>query len=144
MDESDRMLTEWQLTGLSQRFAYFLDNNDFEAMIDLFAPDGVFDRGGTPLRGHDEIRTAMRDRPALTTRHLLTNFHFPELTADSATGVIGSLVLHGPMADGEGPVTYATEQGRVVEFHDRYSLTHAGWRLASREVRPILQPEIWP
>jgi hypothetical protein len=144
VDQSEQMLIEWQLTGLSQRFAYFLDNNDFDNMISLFTPDGVFDRGGAPLRGHEAIRTVMRERPALTTRHLLTNFYFPQVTADSATGVVGSLVFHGPVAEVEGPVQYATEHGRVLEFHDRYAHTQEGWRLESRRVRPIFQPKVWP
>ncbi|WP_220187279.1 nuclear transport factor 2 family protein [Pseudonocardia pini] len=144
MDQTEQMLTEWQLTGLSQRFAHHLDHGDFDALTALFTPDGVFDRGGVPLHGHTAIRAAMRERPALTTRHLLTNFHFPEITADSARGVVGSLVFHGPVPEGEGPVRYATEHGRVLEFHDRYTLTDGGWRLASRQVRPIFQPEVWP
>lgn len=144
MDQSEQMLIEWQLTTLSQRFAYFLDNGEFDDLVAIFTPEGVFYRGGTPLRGHEAIRTAMRERPPLTTRHLLTNFYFPEVTADSARGVVGSVVFHGPVPDGEFPVQYATEHGRVLEFHDRYVHTSDGWRLESRAVRPILQPAVWP
>ncbi|GAA4558827.1 hypothetical protein GCM10023175_65710 [Pseudonocardia xishanensis] len=138
------MLIEWQLTALSQRFVYFLDNGEFDALVNVFTPEGVFDRGGTPLRGHGAIRTAMDERAPLTTRHLLTNFYYPEVTADSARGVVGSVVFHGPVPEGEGPVPYATEQGRVLEFHDSYVHTSEGWRFESRVVRPILQPLIWP
>jgi hypothetical protein len=39
------------------------------------------------------------------------------------------------------PVEYATENGRVVEFHDRYVRTLQGWRLSSCIARPIFQPQ---
>jgi hypothetical protein len=144
VDQSEQMLIEWQLTTLSQRFAYFLDHGEFDDLVNVFTPEGVFDRGGPPLRGHEAIRTAMGERAPLTTRHLLTNFYFAEVTADAARGVVGSVVFHGPVPAGDAPVPYATEQGRVLEFHDRYVHTTEGWRLESRVVRPILQPAIWP
>jgi 3-phenylpropionate/cinnamic acid dioxygenase small subunit len=144
VDSADRMLIEWQLTTLSTRFAHFLDAGDFEAMIDLFTEDGVFDRGGVALRGHAEIRKAMAERPALTTRHLLTNHHFAQVDTDTARAIVSVVVFHGPVPENGGPVQYATEQGRVLEFHDRYCRTVDEWRIVERVARPIFQPKVWP
>lgn len=144
MDQSEQMLIEWQLTTLNQRFAHFLDNGALDDLVALFISDGVFDRAGTPLRGHETIHEAMRRRPTFTTRHLLTNFLFSDVTADSARGIVGSIVFHGPVPEEGLPVPFATVNGRVLEFHDRYVRDDEGWRLGSRVVRPILQPEIWP
>jgi hypothetical protein len=138
------MLVEWQLMTLSTRFAHFLDAGEFESMIDLFAEDGVFDRGGVALRGHDEIRKAMAERPALTTRHLSTDHHFGEVGPDTASAVVTVLVFHGPVPENDEPVEYATEQGRVLEFHDRYRRAADEWRFVERVARPIFQPKVWP
>lgn len=144
MNSADRMLIEWQLVTLSTRFAHFLDAGDFESMIDLFDDDGVFDRGGVALRGHAEIREAMAERPALTTRHLSTNHYFAEVDDDTARAIVSVLVLHGPVPQNGEPVQYATERGRVLEFHDRYRRSDGGWKIVERVARPIFQPKVWP
>lgn len=144
VNPADRMLIEWQLVSLSTRFAHFLDTGDFESMIALFVDDGVFDRGGVALRGHAEIRTAMTERPALTTRHLSTNHYFAEVDDDTVRAIVSVLVLHGPVPENGEPVQYATERGRMVEFHDRYCHTGDGWRIVERVARPIFQPKVWP
>lgn len=145
MPAPDQMITEWQLSALSTKFAHHLDNAEFESLISLFTPDGVFDRGGAALRGHAEIREAMAERPPLTTRHLLTNHYFTEVGPDSARAIHTSVVFHGPVPENGEPVDYATENGRVLEFHDRYVRDeHGAWKFEERTVRPIFQPKVWP
>jgi hypothetical protein len=138
------MLVEWELTSLSHKFFFYLDTGEFEEMIRLFTPDGIFDRAGLVHRGHDEIRQAMRDRPDMTTRHLLTNFYFWDVWADSAKAVVCVMAYHGPPQENGEAVVYATENGRVLDFHDEYTKTPDGWRLSSRIARPIFQPRVWP
>jgi hypothetical protein len=77
------MAVHWELTRLNNAFAFYLDNGAFESMIGLFTPDGLFDRAGIVHRGQDEMREGMAERPKVTTRHLLTNFH---LTSVDDTG----------------------------------------------------------
>lgn len=144
MDRSEQMQVEWQLTRLNNEFVYHIDTGDFESMIALFAPDALFDRAGTVHKGHDEIRQGMRDRPMVTTRHLLANIHFTDVQPDSAEAVVCSMVHHGPVSENGEAVVYATDNGRVVEFHDSYAKTADGWRIASRVARPILTPKVWP
>jgi hypothetical protein len=113
-------------------------------MIALFTPDAVFDRAGNVAKGHDELRQAMAERPPVTTRHLLANFHFTHVSPDSAGAVVCSMVHHGPLPiDGEA-VIYATDNGRVVEFTDEYVRTEHGWRISSRIARAIFTPKVWP
>jgi hypothetical protein len=86
----------------------------------------------------------MAQRPAVTTRHLLTNFHLVDFDDETAEAVVCALVYHGPAArDGE-VVIYATDNGRVLDFHDRYVKTDGKWRISSRLARPIFTPEVWP
>jgi hypothetical protein len=138
------MTVHWELVRLNNAFAFYLDNGVFESMIELFTPDGLFDRAGIVHRGQDEIREGMAERPKVTTRHLLTNFHLTSLDDDAAEAVVCAMVYHGPVAENGEAVVYATDNGRVIEFHDRYVKTVDGWRIASRIARPIFTPKVWP
>jgi SnoaL-like domain len=138
------MTVHTELVQLNNAFAFYLDNGVFESMIELFTPEGLFDRAGIVHRGHDEMREGMAERPKVTTRHLLTNFHLTSLDDDAAEAVVCAMVYHGPVAENGEAVVYATDNGRVIEFHDRYVKTVDGWRIASRIARPIFTPKVWP
>jgi 3-phenylpropionate/cinnamic acid dioxygenase small subunit len=138
------MAVHWELTRLNNAFAFYLDNGAFESMIGLFTPDGLFDRAGTVHRGQDEMREGMAERPKVTTRHLLTNFHLTSIDDDTAEAVVCAMVYHGPVAENGEAVVYATDNGRVIEFRDRYVKTVDGWRISSRIARPIFTPKVWP
>ncbi|MGH3642612.1 MAG: nuclear transport factor 2 family protein [Mycobacterium sp.] len=138
------MTAHWELIRLNHAFAFYLDNGDFESMIELFTTDGLFDRAGIVHRGHDELREGMSDRPKVTPRHLLANFHLTSLGDDTAEAVVCAMVYHGPVAENGQAVVYATDNGRVIEFYDRYVRSVDGWRIASRIARPIFTPKVWP
>lgn len=140
----EAVTTYWELSRLNNAFAYFMDNGEFDSMIALFTPDAVFDRAGIVHHGHEEMRQGMRERPKVTTRHLLTNFHLTRADEDSAEAVVCAMVYHGPLAEDGGPVVYATENGRVIEFYDTYTKTAEGWRISSRIARAIFTPKVWP
>lgn len=136
--------THWELCRLNNAFAYFMDNGEFESMIALFTPDAVFDRAGVVHHGREELRQGMLERPKVTTRHLLTNFHLTRVDDDEAEAVVCAMVYHGPRSENGEAVVYATDNGRVIEFHDTYVKTSEGWRISSRIARPIFTPKVWP
>lgn len=138
------LTTYWELSRLNNAFAHFIDNGEFDSMIELFTPDAVFDRAGIVHHGHEEIRQGMRERPKVTTRHLLTNFHLTKTNDNTAEAVVCAIVYHGPISEGGEPVVYATDNGRVIDFHDTYTKTSDGWRISSRIARPIFTPKVWP
>ena len=96
MTALETLTAEWELIRLNNEFVYYIDAGDFESRIGLFTPDATFDRTGNVHHGHEELREGMRERPKATTRHLLSNFHFTDIKADSAQGVVCSMVYHGP------------------------------------------------
>lgn len=141
----DRLAVEQQLLALNAAFAYHIDHGEFEELVQLFTPDGVFDRAGLVHRGHDELRAGMQARPDVTTRHLLTNFHFTSIGPDTAAGVVYCLTYHAHGSlDGRGPLVYGTTHGRLLDLRDRYERTDQGWRFAERIAVPVLVPEVWP
>jgi SnoaL-like protein len=141
---AEAMTVHWELLRLNNAFAFYMDNGMFDSMIGLFTSDALFDRAGIVHRGHDELREGMAQRPKVTTRHLLTNFHLTSIDDDMAEAVVCVMVYHGPVAENGEAVVYATDNGRVIEFHDRYVKTVDGWRIASRIARPIFTPKVWP
>jgi 3-phenylpropionate/cinnamic acid dioxygenase small subunit len=144
MDAIDRLLIESECRQLCVRFARHLDNGDFEAMFALFTPDAVFDRVGQVLRGHQEMRTAFGSRPpGITSRHVVTNVDFLEVSADHVEAHIYNLSFHAVGEESEGPLTYATENARFLDFHDHYRLTDQGWRFASRKAGVVFVPRDW-
>lgn len=144
VSDEERRAIEADLTRLNNAFAYFMDAGDFESMIALFTPDCVFDRAGTVHHGHEEIREGMRERPKVTTRHLLANFYLTGASSDEARAVVCSMVHHGPLSENGEAVVFATANGRVMEFDDTYVKTADGWRIRSRIARAVLRPEVWP
>ncbi|HTK62961.1 MAG TPA: nuclear transport factor 2 family protein [Pseudonocardia sp.] len=144
MDPVNRLLIEAECTRLCVRFARHLDNGDFEAMFALFTPDGVFDRVGQVLNGHEEMRAAFGARPpGITSRHVVTNIDFLEVSDDHVEAHIYNLSFHAVGDAGAGPLTYATENARFLDFHDHYRLTDQGWRFASRTAGVVFVPRDW-
>ena len=72
-------------------------------------------------------------------RFLCTNIQVDQVSADAATGFCYALFFQGtPGAAGE-PATLAGAPG-VVEYHDRYLRTAAGWRIQHRRIRMAMKP----
>lgn len=127
------------LINLSHDFAYYMDYRKYERLIELFTPDALFDRILHVHRGHDEIREGLAARPAnVITRHVSTNFHFEPISRNEVRGVVYNMSYYGEMSsEGEVPAIYSGP-GMLLEFHDRYVSTSAGWRFAERVARAVL------
>jgi 3-phenylpropionate/cinnamic acid dioxygenase small subunit len=144
MDPINRLLVEWECRRLCFRFARHLDSGDFEAMFALFTADGVFDRVGQVLRGHERMRTAFGSRPpGITSRHVVTNIDFVDMSDEHAEAHVYNLSFHAVGDETAGPLTYATDNARFLDFHDHYRLTDRGWRFASRTARAVFVPRDW-
>jgi 3-phenylpropionate/cinnamic acid dioxygenase small subunit len=137
------MSIEWLCSKLCYRFAYLLDAGDFEGMISLFTKDGVFDRVGEILHGHERMRHAFQARPKVTSRHCVTNIHFLDVQADQAEARVYNMSYHAIGILGDQPLVYATQNGRCIDFHDHYVLTQDGWRFASRKAQVVFVPSDW-
>src|SRR3546814_3944536 len=71
---------------------YCLDSRDYGSLVSLFTPDGVWERHGDRLHGRERILEVMRGRPANQfTRHVITNFHFVEVTETRARATVYNL-----------------------------------------------------
>src|SRR3546814_16082502 len=70
----------------------------------------------------------MRGRPANQfTRHVITNFHFVEVTETRARATLYNLRWFSFEAENL-PVAFVPENALLLDFHDTYSFTADGWR----------------
>lgn len=50
-----KMIAEWQINRVLQRYCRLVDDNNFDAIPELFTPDAVLNFGGRMLRGRSAI-----------------------------------------------------------------------------------------
>jgi 3-phenylpropionate/cinnamic acid dioxygenase small subunit len=124
-------------TRLCVAFANHLDARDYPRVLDLFSEDGSLDRMGTLLTGQREIAAFLDARPAaVVTRHLCTNISVSLESEDEATGFCCVLFFQG-RADGDSALMSGPPS--VVEYHDRYRRTAAGWKIQARRIRMAMR-----
>jgi SnoaL-like domain len=117
------------LSRLVEELAWRIDHGQADTVWQLFLPDGVLSTGGTPLVGHDAIRSWGRARVSsgVQTRHVCSGMRF----TDQGNGqVTGSTLLTVFMR--EGSCCGSAIPAVVGEDTDEFVRTDAGWRLASR------------
>ena len=82
----------------------------------------------------------MEGRPAdRFARHVTTNIHFADVTADLASAVVLNISFFAQHL-GPPPAALVAGQHMLLEFHDIYARTGEGWRIKARDTRPILVP----
>jgi hypothetical protein len=140
MDLATRREIEAECVGLSNAFAFHLDQKNYEDLVALFVPHGVFVRTGVRLEGHARILQKLRERPAEQfTRHVTTNFHFTHVDESMATGVFYNLSYFAFTAQST-PLAYDPQCVMLLDFLDTYTRTPAGWRFLQRDARALMIP----
>jgi ketosteroid isomerase-like protein len=138
VDTSARERDVAACTRLCVDFANHIDARRYDDVLDLFAEDGILDRMGQELVGREAIAGFLAARPQdVETRHLCTNISVEIHDANEGVGSSYVLFVRGKPQDGpsriEGPPS-------VVEYHDRFTRTAAGWRIRSRRIRIVMSP----
>lgn len=125
-------------------FSYHLDHDEFEEMVQLFAPEGTFIRNGQTIVGQEAIRQTYAGRPPSTTMHIVSNFHLIETDGKRARASVYNFVVGLPEKSPTVLRFDPQEAIRMLDFADEYVLTDKGWRFASRDARPVFQSLNWP
>jgi hypothetical protein len=133
MTTNDQMAAAIACEKLSVAFANHIDARRYDELIALFADDGVFERGGKPVKGHAAIRAEMDRRPLdMVTMHVCTNILIDVTGPDRATGVTYYLAIVHNKATGPGPHPLSGIETAGM-FQDVFTRTPAGWRIAERK-----------
>lgn len=121
--------------ALSIAYARAVDFRDYEALVALFAPDGVLDTG-KPLKGQAAIADALSHRPdELRSRHVLSNIYIDVRSPTEARGIsyltlyrhVGPESLKGEPVPLDGPAA-------IGHYEDRFIRTDDGWRFERRKL----------
>lgn len=120
---------------LAVRSACLVDQQNYEALVQLFTPDGSLIRpGGAPLVGREQILASYQSKPAeRLTRHFVTNSLVYD--ADSHSARMTSYVLlwsTNSSAPLESFGRKADARQVAGQFEDYLVCTDAGWRIAQR------------
>ena len=138
MNPVDIMLAEHACAKLSVCYANGLDSFDDEAVVGLFAPDGVWNHTSQgPLRGHDVIRAFLATRPRTTlVRHVATNNEvtvIDEVTARGRsywTAFLATDYQPGQLAPVGPPFS-------IGEYADEYVCIDGRWHIATRTMNHL-------
>lgn len=139
MDRLERLADILAIQELNASFAYYLDRNEVEPLVALFAPDARYSNGARQSRGRSEIEAFYRSRTAQgvrTARHMCSGLRiaFEGTDRARATSVWLSFAQNSPP-----PIDYSTPF-LVADFEDTYERGEDGeWRILSREIRPIFR-----
>jgi ketosteroid isomerase-like protein len=129
----ERAAIGWECERLIHLYSMLNDAGDFQAMADLFTPDGVFARpsqGDVLIRGRDNILAAYTARPPRFTRHMITTVVVTVVDADAATAH-SYLSLHSGQPGESLP--RAAESGYMIgDFHDRLVRVDGEWKFQER------------
>jgi hypothetical protein len=126
---------------LSYAFAYYLDHNKYDELVNLFVPDGVFVRTGVRLAGRGQILATMKKRPSEQfTRHVTTNSHFTQVEETTARAVFYN-ISYFAFTPNMPPLSFEPARVMLLDFIDIYTKTNDGWRFLERDARPTMIPE---
>lgn len=135
MKQEDRDAIERSCRSLLHDYAVAVDRGDADAMLALFAENGVLRRGELELRGRAELPRILQGRPAdMVMRHLLTTVSVAVRDADHAEAVSYYLLYNGR---GTGLPLPFEAPFSLGDWASSFVRTPSGWRLASHEVRRV-------
>jgi ketosteroid isomerase-like protein len=129
----ERAAIGWECERLIHLYSMLNDAGDFQAMADMFTPDGVFARpsqGDVLIRGRDAILAAYTSRPPRFTRHMITTVVVTVEDADNAVAH-SYLSLHSGQA-GEGLPRPAEPGYLIGDFKDRLVRVEGVWKFQAR------------
>jgi hypothetical protein len=137
MAAPDRLAIRLAIEELNAAFAYHLDHNQVEPLVDLFTANARYSHGERRTEGREALRALFIARTAAgvrTTRHLYSGLRIHTHDERSASG---QSVWMAFAANQAPPIGFCTPH-LVADFIDRYVLdTDGRWRIEHRDIQRI-------
>jgi SnoaL-like domain len=129
---------EHDCTRLVTAFAYLVDHRRYTELAALFVDDAHYERPGVVAKGQTELKAFFERRPTnVVTRHICTAPFFEAVGAQEAKSVTYLTIY---MEEGRDDTVVETAGlAGIAEIHDTFRLTPAGWRIAQRVNRLVMQ-----
>lgn len=124
---------------VSNQYALYLDNKDWENMPKAFAPDGTWEVLGNKMTGPDEIREYWRSRTADWAEfhgrlHSISNQVIEVIDRDHARGTSKVVIYFFDTREGQNA---SLTPLLIAQNHDEYVRTEAGWKLSLRRIERL-------
>jgi ribosomal protein L20 len=137
MAAPDRLAIRLAIEDLNAAFAYHLDHNQIEPLVDLFTANARYSHGERRTEGRKALRALFIARSAAgvrTTRHLYSGLRIDIHDERSASG---RSVCMSFAANQAPPIGLCTPH-LVADFIDRYVLdTDGRWRIEQRDIQRV-------
>jgi len=132
MNRIEQVAIEHDCAKLVYGYCQTIDAYDYDAFVELWAEDAVWETRAGVCKGHAEIRKYLDSRAkGVTGRHHSTNVVIDVVDEKTARGRCYFMYYVGGPAAGNGPATLG---GPAVagEYVDQFRLTAKGWKFAHR------------
>jgi hypothetical protein len=137
MTDLERISIRLALEDLNAAFAFHLDHNQLEPLVDLFSVDALYLHGTRRSDGRSAIRNLFTTRAAggiRTTRHCYSGL---QIDIEDDRNAKGRSVCVTFAANAAPPISN-TAPYLVADFIDEYLLdSDQKWRIARREIHRI-------
>jgi hypothetical protein len=137
MAAPDRLTIRLAIEDLNAAFAYHLDHNQIEPLVDLFTANARYSHGERRTEGREALRALFIARTAAgvrTTRHLYSGLRIDIHDERTASG---HCVCMAFAANQAAPIGFCAPH-LVADFIDRYVLgTDGRWRIEQRDIQRI-------
>ncbi|WP_281784032.1 nuclear transport factor 2 family protein [Sinimarinibacterium flocculans] len=128
---------ERQCSQLVAKFALYVDRRRYADVLALFTGDGSFSRPGLSVSGRQQMSAWLDSRPGnWVTCHFCGPTVFETMDAGEARAVTCVTVYQGE--ESAGSIPRLELPAALVEYQDVFRRTDDGWRIASRNVKPIM------
>lgn len=118
------------------RFTWYFDDGEVDAAVELFAADGVWQRRGGDLVGHEGLRRLMASRGDVLARHVLSNHRV------SLTGTDGAVVesyVTAYRAAGPSRPARLDQPLLVGRYRDVLARAEGSWKIRRRSLHVDFQ-----
>jgi hypothetical protein len=140
MHSSDELADALRCQDVVVRFTCHFDAGEAEAMLALFAPDGIWHRREAVVRGREALRALLAARAGeWLTRHLLSNLRTTRVDADHAVVdcYVTAYRAAPPAAGGAALLAPPVVVGR---YRDALLRVDGQWLIARRELFDDFKP----
>ncbi len=145
MDRKDERAIEWECQQILTRFCLYSDTRQYDKLVNLFTPNGVWHRLGEALAGHEMLRTALEARPLQAlSRHVISNVLVTVIDADHAESISYKSIYRNEEGEFlEKPVPLNGPKWISV-YTDSFLRTDEGWRITRKEGTTLFEREPVP
>ena len=118
-------------------YAYHRDRYDAVSFSNLFTEDATLKVGNGSWEGRSNIRARIEGLDSSgSIRHLMSTIRIEPIDELHATGVSYATIYTSAAGSN------STEGFAIIgEYHDNFVLTDDGWKISSRELKPVFSYE---